>query len=344
MNHSANKLINSLLDSLDNRQREIVVGRYSLKKGGKAETLAALGARYKITRERIRQLEVGALALLKENILKDPALSTVITKGKKILKGAGGVMKSEAFIAEIQPAAAGINLNQLNLIVEATGAFGFHPGDKNFYPFFYLDKASLKSASAFISQWTAFLKNKKGEVLAGKYPALLEAFVKQKNVRPAWVANFLNISRKVGRNPYGDHGLMEWAEIDPKTIRDRVYLVLKKKKVPLHFRVIAQTINEVFVNRRRASVPTVHNELIKDKRFVLVGRGMYALREHGYEPGTAREVIKRILKENGPLRPREVILAVQRERFFKPNTILVNLQNKAYFTRQANGTYKIREA
>jgi hypothetical protein len=120
--------------------------------------------------------------------------------------------------------------------------------------------------------------------------------------------------------------------------------VLKKKATPLHFRMIAQSINQAKFDDRTASAPTVHNELIKDNRFVLVGRGMYALAEQGYEPGTAREVIHRLLKKQGALRPRDVILAIQKERFFKPNTILVNLQNKNFFERMGDGTYRVREA
>jgi hypothetical protein len=343
MVHSASKLMNSLLHTLGDRQRDIIVSRYGLEPGGEVKTLAELGARYKITRERVRQLESAALKLLRAKILKDPAWSEVIAKSSKYLKDCGGVVRSSAFLEELQSLAEGINLNQLILIAEAAGVFNFHPEDKDYYSFFYLDKESLKSARDFIDQWTAFLRSKKALVLSGKYHHFLEEFVKRKGIKSLWAFNFLAISKKIARNPYGDVGLREWAEIAPKTIRDRVYLILKKKKEPLHFRVIAQTINDVFAHRR-ASVPTVHNELIKDSRFVLVGRGMYALREHGYEPGTAREVIKRILKKNGPLRPREVILAVQKERFFKPNTILVNLQNKAHFVRQANGTYRIREA
>lgn len=150
--------------------------------------------------------------------------------------------------------------------------------------------------------------------------------------------------KKIGKNPYGDVGLSEWTEIQPKTVRDRIYLALKKKGEPLHFRTIAQLINQYSTKAKPASAPTVHNELIKDTRFVLVGRGMYALSEDGYEPGTAREVIHRILKKNGPLRPKEVMLAVQKERFFKPNTVLVNLQNKSFFKRMPDGTYRIRES
>lgn len=345
MTLSATKFINAILASLDNRQREIIISRYGLlEKNKKIQTLASLGARYKVTRERIRQIEAGALKTVKETIFKNPAFLAIISQGKKLLKDAGGVMKSDTFLTEMQAVIADLNLNELKLIAEATGYFNFHPEDKNFYPFFYLDKIALRFAAGFIDQWTSFLRSRKEEILSGKYSILLENFVKQKGLKPTWATNFLSISKKISRNPYGDIGLTEWEEIAPKTIRDRIYLVLKKKKTPMHFRVIAQTINEIFVNRRRASVPTVHNELIKDKRSVLVGRGMYALREHGYEPGTAREVIKRILKKNGPLRPRDIILAVQKERFFKSNTVLVNLQNKAHFVRQADGTYKIREA
>ncbi len=90
--------------------------------------------------------------------------------------------------------------------------------------------------------------------------------------------------------------------------------------------------------------PTVHNELIKDNRFVLVGRGMYALREHGFEPGIARDVIKKILATKGPLRVDAVVAEVNKQRFFKANTVVINLQNKDYFERLADGKYKVRES
>ena len=86
----------------------------------------------------------------------------------------------------------------------------------------------------------------------------------------------------------------------------------------------------------------MHNELIKDERFVLVGRGMYGLSEQGYEPGTAREVIAKVLKKQGPLAAADVVTHVNKQRFFKPNTILINLQNKASFERLPDGKYRVR--
>ncbi|MDO8504878.1 MAG: hypothetical protein Q7S36_03440, partial [Candidatus Liptonbacteria bacterium] len=117
-----------------------------------------------------------------------------------------------------------------------------------------------------------------------------------------------------------------------------------KKGEPQHFTGIAKLVNEAKFDKRIALASTVHNELIKDKRFVLVGRGIYGLSEYGFEPGTAKDVIKTILVKQGPMRSKDIVLAVQKARFFKYNTILVNLQNKSLFERSNDGTYRIREA
>ena len=105
----------------------------------------------------------------------------------------------------------------------------------------------------------------------------------------------------------------------------------------MHFREVAKSVADIF--GKKAHVATIHNELIKDSRFVLVGRGYYALKEWGYEPGAAREVIKKILKLSGPLSKEEVVEKVMKERFLKKNTILVNLQNAKYFKKNKQGLY-----
>jgi hypothetical protein len=89
---------------------------------------------------------------------------------------------------------------------------------------------------------------------------------------------------------------------------------------------------------------TVHNELIKDERFVLVGRGLYGLREFGLMPGTAREVIAYVLEEKGPLHPKDIVKLVRDQRMIKDATIMINLQNKKHFTCLSDGRYCLREA
>src|SRR5581483_11125237 len=179
---------------------------------------------------------------------------------------------------------------------------------------------------------TNFLKSRKEQAFSGEeYRTELADFSKSKAIESAIVENYLGITKRIHMNRFGDVGLREWPEINPTTIRDKIYLVLKKDNKPLHFETIAKRINEVKFDDQIALAPTVHNELIKDGRFVLVGRGIYGLQEHGYEPGTAREVIAKVLKSNGPMKASDVVSRVNAQRFFKENTILINLQNKSTF-------------
>jgi len=91
-------------------------------------------------------------------------------------------------------------------------------------------------------------------------------------------------------------------------------------------------------------VQTVHNELIKDSRFVLVGRGIYALEEWGYYPGQVKDVILRVLREERkPITKEEILEKVLEQRLVKENTILLNLSNKKYFERDVQGKYKVKE-
>lgn len=346
---SAPKAINSILQNLNPRQKEVVIGRFGLA-GAQAglkdgETLAAIGDRLGVTRERVRQIEKSALQTLSKQVEKNPSCLQILSLCKKYLKNGGGVMKKDLLLNHAASFAEGLHENHLALLVEASGAFHLHPEDDNFLPFYYLGKSELKAAVSFTDKWVDFLESRKADVLSGLYQTKLTSFIKTNQVPRGVAENFLDILKKIHRSPYGDLGLRDWPEIRPTTTRDRAYLVLKKKNRPLHFTAIAETINQDRLGgAQTALAPTVHNELIKDPRFVLVGRGIYALREQGYEPGIARVVIQKILKRQGPLTHKELIVHVQKQRFFKPNTILINLQNKNFFERHSDGTYKVREA
>jgi transcription antitermination factor NusG len=79
--------------------------------------------------------------------------------------------------------------------------------------------------------------------------------------------------------------------------------------------------------------------------FVLIGRGIYALREWGYTEGQVRDVIMDILRSTkNPLTKEEVISLVSEKRIVKKSTILLNLQNKKVFSKDSTGKYKIRES
>lgn len=151
------------------------------------------------------------------------------------------------------------------------------------------------------------------------------------------IRRWLNISKKIGRNPLGEWGRSESPNINVKGIRDYAFLVIRRHGSPIHFREVAGQINKLF--DKKAHVATCHNELIKDKRFVLVGRGLYALTDWGYASGVVRDVIRNILIKHGPLTKDEIIAKVLKERYVKENTILVNLQNQSTFKRDTQGKY-----
>ena len=340
---SITKIYSVLTKDLADRQKEVIAGRFGVP-NGEPQTLEAIGQKFGVTRERVRQIESSALSEMSQKLSAVPACMSLLEKGKKYLKAAGGVVSTGAMVQYLKSDVSGLNENYLAVLLAVSKYFDTYDEDADFKAFYYSDKDSLKSAIKLVSSWISEMNSAKNKILSEGYEAHYKRFIKEKNIQPAYMENCLSISKKIHSNPFGDKGLINWPEIRPKTIRDRIYLVLKKSGKPEHFASIATLVNNAKFDKKIALASTVHNELIKDNRFVLVGRGMYGLSEFGFKPGTAKDVIKDVLKSAGPLRSKEIVLAVQKNRFFKYNTILVNLQNKDLFSRGADGKYTVREA
>ena len=137
---------------------------------------------------------------------------------------------------------------------------------------------------------------------------------------------------------------LRWPTVNPKNIRDKIYVILSENGKPLHFSDIAGSIKDSDFKRKDVTTQAIHNELIKDKRFVLIGRGIYALKEWGYSQGTVADVIASVLKkEGGPLHRDEIVKRVLKSRQVKETTILLNLQGKPQFKRVAKATYELDE-
>ena len=148
---------------------------------------------------------------------------------------------------------------------------------------------------------------------------------------------WLSMSKTISKNPLGEWGRATSPNIRTRGVKDYAYLIMRRHGSPMHFKEVADAISKTF--SKKIHYATCHNELIKDSRFVLVGRGMYALSEWGYKAGIARDVIKDILKREGPMSKEDVIEKVNKERYFKKNTILVNLVNPKYFKKNKQGLY-----
>jgi hypothetical protein len=163
-----------------------------------------------------------------------------------------------------------------------------------------------------------------------------------KNVSPALIKGALRVSARLGMDNKGGWGLVSWPLIVPRRIRDKVFLILEEAGKPLHFEDITKLIGQKFTNDRKVLSRTVHNELISDERFVLVGRGIYALSAWGYAPGVVSDVVKEVLQQAGhPMKIGDIVEEVLKRRQVKRNTIIANLQNRALFTKVAKATYDL---
>ena len=333
--------INNLLLNLEKRQREILTERFGFKDGGK-KTLQAIGDGFGITRERVRQIEKQGLEKLRTLLAKEPAMQ-LTDPLKKYLVSAGGLRRDDFFINDLKHLTAKENWPKLfdfklRFLFIVSGEPKFFEANDKFYDFWYFDEGIKNKAFQKVKEFFDFCQKSGQEKIIDKKIHLAR-------FRDLATINYLSLSKNFDINAFGDFGLSFWSEIHPKVISDKAYLVLKKVVQPLHFRELTQRINDLKFDCKKAFPQTVHNELIRDERFILVGRGIYGLREQGYEPGTAREVLVRILKKHGPLEAQKIIQLVQSERFLRENTILLNLQNKRYFQRLPDNRYTlIREA
>lgn len=325
MKISIKQLVSDLLKNLPPRQRNILELRYGLR-SPQTYTLAEIGEKYGVTRERIRQLETLALKQVIENS-KNTDYSKFINLVVDHLKKLGGVQR-EDYLIEVLLEKAGeedrglVARNMIKFLLDASDQVFHHSENDDFYAFWHLGDSHKEKVKKEINNLYKKLAEKQ-EVLMG-IPSDL---------------HFVSIAKSFAVSPFGEFGLAKWEHIQPKTARAWAYLVLKKEKRPLHFSELAKLITSL--RGKKTNPQTVHNELIKDSRFVLVGKGIYALKEHGYEPGTAREIIAGLIKKNGPMRSRQIINCVLKQRIFKENTILINLQNKKYFKRLADGRYTL---
>lgn len=315
------KISQDLISKLPQREKEIILRRFGLQ-GRKKESLQSIGNSFGITRERVRQIENQALKKIKPRLKK---YIRIIHQIKEYFKKEGGVKSEEVLLAKLGKN----NKNELLFLLEISGEFERKNQDKKIHSFWFLKNIKVEEIKEKINNLIEIFKREK-KLMSLKELSQIAKVEKQK------LKSLLEISKEIQKNEKELWGLKEWPEINPRGAKDKAYVLLKELKKPLHFTEIAKLIGKV-------NVATVHNELIKDERFVLIGRGIYALKEWGYFPGEVKDVILKILQEKGrPLTKKEILEEVKKHRLVKESTILVNLANKELFERDEKGRYKIK--
>lgn len=325
------KICDSLLKDLpQKRTKDVIVRRFGFKTGQK-ETLESIGQSYSITRERVRQIEEDGLKRAKDKI--KGVSSGAFCYFDKQLEGFGGLKREDLLLENL----GGRKFKPQVLFLLTLGKqFERVSETDDFHSFWTMNRSSLDLAKKTIGSFIEEIKRE-------NKPLALESSQLIRNLGFKAFSSYIEISKKIEKGVEGLYGFFDWPEINPKGIKDKAFLVLKRENKPLHFSRVSQLIQKQEKTGKPSLVKTVHNELIKDERFVLVGRGLYALKEWGYSPGVVKDVIFSVLKEK-PLSSEDIVKQVLSQRFVQKNTVLLNLQNKKYFVRNSQGKYTIKEA
>lgn len=316
------------------RDRQVIARRFGFDMPGR-QTLEQIGKSFGITRERVRQIEKTTLIKLAQLNLAEVKNAAALIRQE--LEPHGGIAPTPVVSATLGANNPGEQAYIVFLATLTTDITVIDEDDQV--------RAALSLSSAFpapkvrdiIRQLVQAAKEHAKPLPLGQLETLIKS-----DAASETIANIASISKQLAHHET-QWGLISWPEVNPKSIRDKTYLVLTKHTKPMHFSEISDHIKASNFARRDVTVQAVHNELIKDARFILIGRGIYALAEWGYTPGTVADIIIDVLREESPLHKDEIVKRVLKRRQVKTTTVILNLQEKDHFVRVAKATYRLKE-
>ncbi len=332
------QVVKRLLSALSDRSIDIITKRYGLGKDPEPMTLDAIGKTYGITRERVRQIENHAIDIIRKSE-QYGAEKPAFEETEKLIHKLGGIVTEKELLDTIstEPSIQSC----MNFILVIGHPFNKFKEDEDFKHRWFIEADLADKVHGALRKLYESLKYEdllSEEDIIKNFLTYLEGVSEQyKNQEIA--KRWLTLSKKIGKNALGEWGRTESPNISTKGMRDYAFLVIRRHGSPIHFKEVAKAITATF--NKKAHIATTHNELIKDPRFVLVGRGLYALKEWGYASGVVKDVIRGLIEKNGPMTKEDVITKVLKERYVKENTIIINLQNKKFFRKNKDGKYEI---
>ncbi len=342
-NINLSEIVEEMFMVLTNKEKDVIVKRFGLDNKPK-RTLESIGQQFSVTRERIRQIEKIALGKLRRTV-SATRLSMVNEIANKIVAENGGVLLENKLISEILnviKSAEDIDKHIIKLALNINSDLTESEKSNLYHSFWRLKTIEMSLIASIIATGIKVLK-KKADVLSDSKVVVqirqglgdkVEAF------SDPMIVSTLETDKRLKRTS-GGFGLMTWRHINPKSIRDKAYIVLKREKKPLHFVEIANKISEAGFDKKVVTTQAVHNELIRYDQFVLVGRGLYTLKEFGFDRGTVADVIEALLAKTSPMTKQEIIEGVLAKRQVKKGTISLNLQKNTQFVRVGRAVYKL---
>ena len=341
MEQNAEILKNAISGSLkiieQDREKEIISRRFGLN--GNKETLEQIGEMLSITRERVRQLEKAILIRLQISAEENqiPELAAAEKLLIRNLTEMGRVAKLSSLADKVY--------GRKTTMPERTGIYFIATFSKSLT---IVEENDRYNAAIGISEYgdSRKIRERVDEIVKlikeNKQPMTIDELDEKLNYEhPDHIKAVASISKLLA-SLNGLYGLTKWPVVNPKNIRDKIYVILEGKKEPMHFSEIAREIKESNFKRKNVTIQAIHNELIKDPRFILIGRGIYALSSWGYKKGTIADIITAILSQSKePLTREEIVKKVLKVRKVKETTILLNLQNKKLYKKIDKNLYTV---
>lgn len=332
-------VVSDILNTIEReREREIISRRFGLF--DRKETLEQIGELLGITRERVRQLEKAVITRLKGTAEKDlPHIANVQQRFVASLEAVGGVSRISNLSAQLTTDNSRVDQARVAFLTLLCNELVVIDENDHFYHSVGLKKLHTEKQCKEQVQAIIEAIKKIGE------PTTIQTIADAiKDTDAAHVSALASTSKQLA-TLNGRWGLVKWPMVNPKNIRDKIYVILHEQGKPMHFNEIASAIKASDFKRKDVTTQAIHNELIKDSRFVLIGRGIYALKSWGYEKGTVADIITDVLKKaDQPLHRDEIVKRVLKSRHVKETTILLNLQGKSQFKRVAKATYALAES
>ncbi len=333
-------LVQNLLIVLSDKEKYIIRNRFALETQ-KRLTLEEIGTHFGVTRERVRQIEKTALRKLERNA-QNTNIKILTEFAKALLEKEGGVARDSYFkelLIRILPNVSEQELQDLHLALSLDSDISFESNTLKYHPCWRLTKYS-----EFFIQKTASTAVK--TLQKAKHVLTVDAILEKVNEglsTPLGENTMTNTLRIIKECKFTENGvgLFTWRHIHPRTLRDKIFYIFHQEKKPLHFEKISEMIRGGLFDQKRVNVQAVHNELIRNENFILIGRGIYALKDWGYKTGTVSEVIAEILSDGAARSRDEITKDVLDQRHVKTITIYLNLKNKTQFSRVGRDKYTL---
>lgn len=334
-----------LFQVLNTKEQVVIKGRYGFNKQDKKETLEAIGQELNITRERVRQIQKAALQKLQRTIHTNK-LHIVMDLVVHHLKENNYFLSEKDLITSISDK---IDIPQnstalITLLCDISAEINKIKKTKKITKSWSLkSKVDQKSINSILKAGVAILKKEKKAITPIDFLNRVQNQLKDEKkglFSRSTLANVYDASSQIKKIDEG-YGLTKWRTICPKSIKDKAIIVFSRYCKPLHFSEVCELIHEASFDNKKVTLQAVHNELIRYNEFVLIGRGIYALKDWGFKSGTVKDIIHDILDKKGPLSKSQIIEEVLKERKVKVGTISLNLQKHPEFKRVGRAVYSL---